>query len=170
MAEKQSLGSLVSGVTEDISTLLRGEIELAKTEIKQSAKTAASGSGMLVGAGVAGFLGVIFLLLTLAWVLVQLGLPTWAGFGIVTLLLLVVAGVLGLLGRNRLQAVKAPERSPASLAKTKAVLTRSSVPTEPAATATRAGAAPTGAAARPTTGAAPATPARAADARVPGPQ
>jgi hypothetical protein len=170
MAEKQSLGSLVSGVTEDISTLLRGEIELAKTELKESAKTAANGSGLLVGAGVAGFLGVIFLLLTVAWVLVQLGLPTWAGFGIVTLLLLVVAAVLGLLGRNRLQAIKAPELSPASIAKTKAVLTRSPAPTEPAAAATRTGAAPTTARPSTTSGTAPATPVRAAGARVPGPQ
>jgi ABC-type multidrug transport system fused ATPase/permease subunit len=128
MAEKQSLGSLVSGVTEDISTLLRGEIELVKTEIKDTARTAGKGSGLLVGAGVTAFLGLIFLLLTLAWVLVQVGLPTWAGFGIVTLLLIIVAVVLGLLGRKQLQEVRGPERSQASLAKTKAVLQRGGTP------------------------------------------
>ncbi len=126
MSEKQSLGSLVSGVTEDLSTLVRGEIELAKTELRDSAKTAASGSGMLIGAAVMGFLGLIFLLLTLAWVLVQLGLPTWAGFGIVTLLLILLTVALGLFGKKRLEAVKAPERSQASIAKTKAVLSRKS--------------------------------------------
>ena len=124
MSEQQSLGTMVKGVTEDISALLRGEIELVKTELRDTAKTAASGGGMLVAAGVIAFLGVIFLLLTLAWVLVQLGLPIWAGFGIVTLLLVIAAAVLFVVGRKQLESVKAPERSPASIAKTAAVLSR----------------------------------------------
>jgi len=124
VSEQQSLGAMVKGVTEDISTLVRGEIELAKTELQNTAKTAANGGGLLVVAGVTAFLGIIFLLLTLAWVLVQLGLPTWAGFGIVTLLLIIVAVILGLLGKKRLDTVTGPERSQASIEKTKAVLTR----------------------------------------------
>lgn len=124
MSDKQSLGTLISGVTEDLSSLVRGEIELVKTELRDTARTAGKGSGMLVGAGVMGFLGLIFLLLTLAWVLVQLGLPIWAGFGIVTLLLLILTAVLGLLGRKSLESVKGPERSQASIEKTKAVLSR----------------------------------------------
>jgi hypothetical protein len=136
MAEKQSLGALVSGISEDISTLLRGEVELVKSEIKESARSAGKGSGLLVGAGVLGFLATIFLLLTFAWVLVQLGLPTWAGFGIVTLVLLIVTAILGFLGKKQLESVKGPERSPLSIAKTKAVLTRSAPPLDPAATPT----------------------------------
>ena len=128
MSEQQSLGAMVKGVTEDISTLVRGEIELAKTEIRDTAKTAASGGGLLAVAGVTAFLGVIFLLLTLAWVLVQLGLPTWAGFGIVTLLLIIVAVILGLVGKKQLDTVKGPERSQASIEKTKAVLSRKPAP------------------------------------------
>ena len=128
MSEQQSLGAMVKGVTEDISTLVRGEIELAKTEIRDTAKTAASGGGLLAVAGVTAFLGVIFLLLTLAWVLVQLGLPTWAGFGIVTLLLIIVAVILGLVGKKQLDTVKGPERSQASIEKTKAVLARKPAP------------------------------------------
>lgn len=126
MSEKQTLGSLVSGVTEDLSALVRGELELAKTELRETAKTAGQGSGMLVGAAVTAFLGVIFLLLTLAWVLVQLGLPTWAGFGIVTLLLIIVAAILGLLGRKNLESLEGPTRSQASIEKSKAVLSRTS--------------------------------------------
>ena len=52
MSDKQSLGTLVSGVTEDLSALVRGEIELAKTELRDSARTAGKGTGLLVGAGV----------------------------------------------------------------------------------------------------------------------
>ena len=128
MSEQQSLGAMVKGVTEDISTLVRGEIELAKTELRDSAKTAANGGALLAVAGVTAFLGVIFLLLTLAWVLVQLGLPVWAGFGIVTLLLIIVAAVLFVVGRKRLETVQGPERSPASIERTKAVLSRKPLP------------------------------------------
>jgi fatty acid desaturase len=124
VSEQQSLGAMVKGVTEDISTLVRGEIELAKTELRDTAKTAANGGALLAVAGVTAFLAIIFLLLTLAWVLVQLGLPTWAGFGIVTLLLIIVAVIVGLLGKKRLDTVTGPERSQASIEKTKAVLSR----------------------------------------------
>ena len=123
MAEKQSLGAMVSGITEDLSTLVRGEIELVKTEMRQSAQTAARGGGLLAAAGVLAFLGFVFLLVTLAWV-IAVWLPVWAGFGIVTLLLLVLAAVLGMMGRNRLRAVKGPERTQVSIEKTKAVLSR----------------------------------------------
>jgi len=133
VSQQQSLGAMVKGVTEDISTLVRGEIELAKTELRDSAKTAANGGALLAVAGVTAFLGVIFLLLTLAWVLVQLGLPTWAGFGIVTLLLIIVAAILFVLGRKRLETIQPPERSPASIEKTKAVLSRKPLPEPPAA-------------------------------------
>ena len=126
MSEQQSLGTLVKGISEDVSTLLRGEIELVKSELRESAQSAAAGGGLLVGAAVAAFLGLIFLLLTLAWALVALGLPAWAGFGIVTLLLVLVSAVLGLVGRSRLEQVRGPERTKASLAKTKAVLSRTS--------------------------------------------
>jgi hypothetical protein len=60
---------MISGVTQDISTLLRGEIELVKAEISQQARTVASGSGLLVGAAVIAGTGALFLLLTLAWLL-----------------------------------------------------------------------------------------------------
>ena len=128
MADKQSLGTMISGVTEDLSTLIRGEIELAKTEVRESVQVAGRGGAMLVGAAVTAFLALIFLLLTLAWVLVQLGLPTWAGFGIVTLLLIIVAAILGLVGKKQLEQVKGLERSQASIEETKALLSRTPVP------------------------------------------
>ncbi len=124
MSDKQSLGTLVSGVTEDLSALVRGEIELAKTELRDSARTAGKGTGLLVGAGVTAFLGLIFLLLTAAWGLVQAGLPYWAGFGIVTLVLIIVATILGLVGKKQLEKIQAPVLSPASIEKDKAILSR----------------------------------------------
>jgi membrane protein implicated in regulation of membrane protease activity len=67
-------------------------------------------------------LGGIFLLVTLAYVLVALGLPVWAGFGIVTLLLFIVAAILGLLGKKESAKIKGPERTIAQIEQTTATL------------------------------------------------
>jgi len=161
---------MISGVTQDISTLLRGEIELVKAEISQQARTAAQGSGLLVGAAVVAGTGALFLLLTLAWLLDE-WLPTWAAFGIVTLLLIITAVILGLVGRKQLEKIKGLEASPESIEKTKAVLSRKPIPHTPsAATAatTSAPAAPKPATSAPATAATTTAPATKPAAPGPG--
>jgi hypothetical protein len=123
VADKQSLGTIVSGITQDFSTLVRGEIELVKTEMRETAQTVARGGGLLAAAGVLAFLGFVFLLVTLAYV-IAIWLPVWAGFGIVTLLLVIVAAILGVVGKKRLDEVQGIPRSQASIEKTKAALSR----------------------------------------------
>jgi len=95
-AEKK-LGDIVGEVSTKASLLVREEIELAKAEV--STKLARLGRGAAVGAaaGFFAFLGLIFLLHTLAWGLNDLGLSIWASFGVVTILLFVLAAVAGLL-------------------------------------------------------------------------
>ena len=51
----------------------------------------------------------IFLLITIAYVLVELGLPVWAGFGIVTLVLLLVAAIAGGLAVMRARQIDGPK-------------------------------------------------------------
>jgi uncharacterized membrane protein len=44
---------------------------------------------------------------TIAWAISEgLGWPVWAGFGIVTLLALITAGILAYVGKNRLTAAR----------------------------------------------------------------
>jgi hypothetical protein len=169
VSEKQSLGTMISGVTQDISTLLRGEIELVKAEISQQARTAAQGSGLLIGAAVIAGTASLFLLLTFAWLLDE-WLPTWAAFGIVTLVLIITAVILGLVGRKQLERIKGLEASPASIEKTKAVLTRKPIPTSPsgAASSTATTTAPGTAAAKPSA-TPPAAPAKPATPAAPAP-
>lgn len=118
----EGLGPMISGVAQDLSALVKDQVALTKSELRESARTVASSSGMLVGAVFVALLAVIFLFVTLAYVLVELGLAVWAGFGIVTLLLLVVAAVLGLIGVQRVKSVRGPERSMKQLAETQALL------------------------------------------------
>ena len=61
----KSLGELLSGVTEDLSTLMRQEVQLAKAEATQSAKRAGKGVGMFGGAVVAAHFVLLFLSIAL---------------------------------------------------------------------------------------------------------
>jgi len=115
-----SIVELVRSAAADTTELVKQQIELTKAELQQTVKTAGSSFGLLAaGAAIVG-MGAIFLLVTIAYVLVQLGLPTWAGFGIVTLFLFIVGAILLLVGRKRAKTVQGPERTVAALEATKA--------------------------------------------------
>lgn len=109
---------LITSAAADVAALISAQIELAKAEIRQSMKQAGSAFGLMIGAGVLAFLALIFLLVTIAYGLVALGLPVWAGFGIVTLALIIIAVILGLLGKRHADKVQAPERTLAQLEQT----------------------------------------------------
>lgn len=117
-----SVRELVTSATKDLQNLIKGQIELAKLELQESMKTAAAASGLFVAAGVLAALGFIFLLVTIAYVLVALGLPVWAGFGIVTLVLFIVTAILLLVGKKRAAKIKGPERTQVQIELTKDAL------------------------------------------------
>lgn len=121
-SQDTSIRQLVKSVSADASRLLKSQGELAQTELKSSQKEAGTTGGMFAGAAVFGGLGLVFLLVTIAYVLVQLGLPTWAGFGIVTLFLLIVAAIMALIGRSHAKRIKGPELAKAEWNRTKQVL------------------------------------------------
>jgi hypothetical protein len=97
-----SVASLLGGIVNDIQTLIRQEMSLAKSEMIHEwdkAKTAAG--SMAAGAVVLG-LGGFFLCVTIACVLTEVvGLPWWASFLIVGGVLTCVGVVLFLIGRHR---------------------------------------------------------------------
>ena len=109
---ERTLGQLVADATQDVSTIVRSEIDLAKAEITADAKQAGKGAGMFAGAGVMGFLGVVLILFAVVYGLVAAGLPVWLSFLIVAILLFVVAGILALVGKKAVSKVKGkPERT-----------------------------------------------------------
>src|SRR6476659_5545203 len=101
----RSLGELISEVTEDLSTLMRQELELAKAELQQSASRAGKGVGMLGGAGVAGYVVLLFASIALWW---AIGGGTGLGWSavIVAVIWAVIAAVLAMVGRNSLKSVR----------------------------------------------------------------
>jgi len=102
-SDSRSLGEIVSDVTQDLTTLIRQEIDLAKTELKEEGTKAAKGAGMLGGAGLAGYFTVLFLSVTLMFVLGEF-LEFWLAALIVTVLWGIAAAVLAVIGKKRLQA------------------------------------------------------------------
>lgn len=114
-SEEQSIGELVSNITEDVQTLFRQEIELAKAEIREDAVDTAKAASMLGAAGFAGYM--VAVLLSLAAVF---GLGALLGLGWAAL---IVAGVWALIGavlfatgRSRMRKVSIkPERTVESL-------------------------------------------------------
>ena len=109
--EEPSVGTLVQSAMADMSTLVRSEIELAKAEIGRSAKKAGISVGLFGAAGVLAAFAGIYLFVTIAEALTALGLPRWVSYGIVTLFLLVLAGILALIGRRMLKKIEKPERT-----------------------------------------------------------
>jgi hypothetical protein len=116
------IAAMVTGVKDDLSTLVKDQVALAKAELKASVSTVATSSVLLAAAAFLAVLAVIFLLITAAYGLVAAGLPGWAGFGIVTLVLIIVTAILGLVGVRRLKTISGPERSKEQLAQTRALL------------------------------------------------
>ena len=110
-AEDPSIGQLVQEASESLSTIIRGEVELAKLELRASVKNAGVGGGMFGAAGVLLAFSMTFGLIALAEGLIALGLPRWAGYLIVFGLLLLIIGLLVLFGVKKVKRVKAPQRT-----------------------------------------------------------
>ena len=103
-APEKSLGQLFSELTSDLSTLMRKEVELAKVETKEEVARAGKAGGMLGGGAFAGWFALLFLSFALAWLLDE-WMHTALAFLLVGLVYAVVAAVLVVQGRNRLQSV-----------------------------------------------------------------
>ncbi|MCK0118550.1 phage holin family protein [Isoptericola sp. S6320L] len=113
---QRSLGELVSEVTQDLSTLMRQEIELAKAEATESAKNAGKGAGLLGGAGYSAGMAVFFLSVALWWALGTLMGLGWSAL-VVAVIWALVAGVLAAVGRKEVQRTQGLPRTTDSLKK-----------------------------------------------------
>ena len=100
--DDRSLGQVFSDLSSDLSTLIKQEVELAKVELKSEASKVGKGAGMLGGAGLAGWFTLLFLSLALMFLLDN-WLPVEVAALITTAVWAVVAAVLALVGRKRLQ-------------------------------------------------------------------
>ena len=120
--QERTLGQLVAAATQDMSTLVRGEIALAKAEVSGQLKKAGKGGGLLAAAAVLGFYAVYFVFTTLVEVL-DIWLPRWAAWLIITVLMLLIAGILAMAGIRKMKTVQpTPKKAVAEAQQTVAAL------------------------------------------------
>jgi hypothetical protein len=97
----RSLGEIVGDITQDMSTLIRQEMDLATSEMKREVTKLGKGAGMFGGAGATGYLALIFLSLALTYLLDN-WMPVELAALIVGLIWAAVAGVLAIKGRQEI--------------------------------------------------------------------
>ncbi|QFU85674.1 phage holin family protein [Amycolatopsis sp. YIM 10] len=117
----QSIGALVKDATQHLSTLVRAEVELAKSEVVGEVKKGVKGSVFFVIALVVALYSSFFFFFFLGELLSE-WLKRWAAFGIVFALMLVVAALFGFLGYRKMKKIRAPERTIDSVKETAAAL------------------------------------------------
>jgi hypothetical protein len=107
---QRSFGELMGEVTQDLSTLMRQEVELAKAELSQQAAQAGRAGGMFAASGVAGHMVLLFLSIAAWWGLSNVMDGSWAAL-IVAAVWAVVAAVLFVSARSRLRRVRGLRRT-----------------------------------------------------------
>jgi hypothetical protein len=103
----EPLSDVVKRVSDEATTLMRQEIQLAKAEMTAKAKEAGVGAGMFGGAGYTLHLASLGLMLCLIFALAT-AMPAWLAALVVTVVFVAVAGALALLGKKRLQKAGPP--------------------------------------------------------------
>ena len=113
-----SISAMINSMLEDVVALLRGHIELAKAEIKESISSFIKSSVFLLVAIFIGHLALIFLIATAGFGLVALGLAPWVAFLLVSLVLLLLTGVFIWAGIRKLRNLSKSHRTVDAFAET----------------------------------------------------
>lgn len=98
---------IVSSITDDIKTIVKAEMEMAKAEIMPGVKKGGIGAGMFGAAGYFALNGLSLLFIAGALGIASLIKHWWAlGFVIMGVLVLLVAGLLALIGKTQIDKAK----------------------------------------------------------------
>jgi len=117
MANQTEIADVIKAIQADVTTIVKAEIELAKAELLPQAKSVGIGAGLFGGAGYFALNGIALLFLSLSALVsyffaVNLAWDPWLaavmGLLIMSVVMFLIAGVLALIGRNKVQ-VQGPE-------------------------------------------------------------
>ncbi|MEV7443028.1 phage holin family protein [Streptomyces sp. NPDC091204] len=106
-AADDSVGVLVSRASQQISELVREEMQLARAEMTQKGKRYGKGGGLFGTAGVTGFLALQALVATCVAAL-ALVFPVWASALVLTAVLAIVAGGTARAGKKQIARAGTP--------------------------------------------------------------
>lgn len=99
----RSLGTLFSDLSRQLSTLVRQEIDLARTEVTTTATESARDAGLIGAGGVLLHAALLGALATVVLILVKLGIEPWLAALLVTVAVAVLGAALALRGRDQLR-------------------------------------------------------------------
>lgn len=108
--EDRSIADLVVEVSENASTLVREEIELAKAEVSEKIGKIMRGSAVGAAAGAFAFLALIMILHGIAWLLGQelFSGNIWAGYFVTAAIFLLLAALAGWIASKALKSGAPP--------------------------------------------------------------
>jgi Putative Actinobacterial Holin-X, holin superfamily III len=120
-----TIGRLIADTTGDFSSLIRDEIELAKSELKFSVKAGGIGAALFAVAGFLAVLAVIMVSIAFGFALASLPhIGDTVAFLIVFAVYILLAALLALIGLRKIKQIKAPEQTIAAVKSNKQVLKR----------------------------------------------
>jgi uncharacterized membrane protein YqjE len=110
--DDRSLGELVKQLSDQSTRLARMEVELAKSELQQKGRQIGIGAGAFGAAALLGFFAFAALTTTLILALNE-AMDAWLAALIVTVVYAAIAGVLALVGKQRVEegSPPVPERA-----------------------------------------------------------
>jgi uncharacterized membrane protein YqjE len=100
--DDRSLGELFSDLTREMSTLVRQEVALAKTEMTEKASALGKNAAMLVVGGALLYAAFLALVATCVIALAN-AMPWWLAALIVTIIVAIIGGVVAWLGLENLK-------------------------------------------------------------------
>jgi hypothetical protein len=110
-AATPTIGQLVAEASAHVSTIVRGEIDLAKHELKSSVKNAGTGAGLFIGAAALLLFSLTFLFIGVAETLTRYVMPRFAAYFATFGFFFLIALLLVWIGVRKVKRVKAPTRT-----------------------------------------------------------
>jgi hypothetical protein len=112
----RSLGDLLSALANEVSTLVRQEVRLARVEVSQKASQAGRDIGILAAGGMVAYAGLLAIVAAAILGLAAVGLPTWLAAFVVGLVVAVAGYLMVRRGLDNLkQGSLAPQQTLTSL-------------------------------------------------------
>jgi len=110
--DERSLGRLFGDLSRQLSTLVRQEIELARTEMTTKAGAAGRDAAMIGIGGALAYAGLLAVLAAVTLLLIQVGLDPWLAALLVGVVVAALGGFLVMRGREGLRTTElAPKRT-----------------------------------------------------------
>jgi uncharacterized membrane protein YqjE len=104
---QEPIGDLVKQLSEQTSTLVRKELQLAQLEMTEKGKRAGIGAGLFGGAGLIALFGTGTLIAAIVMLLAT-AIDAWLAGLIVAVVLLAVAGIAALMGKKKVEEATPP--------------------------------------------------------------